>query len=54
MRCRKCVVDRFQPDAMAAGYEAVYLRPATTEPKHPAASAGKHGAAVAKDLQPVA
>jgi hypothetical protein len=38
---------------MAAGYEAVYLRLATTEPEPPAASADKQGAAAAKDLQPV-
>ncbi|MCX4420271.1 hypothetical protein FNV62_40265 [Streptomyces sp. RLB3-17] len=53
-QCRKSVVDRFQPDAKASGYEAVYLRLATTESKPPAASADKQGAAAAKDLQPVA
>ncbi|WEP00505.1 hypothetical protein A6P39_008155 [Streptomyces sp. FXJ1.172] len=35
---RKSVVDQFPPDVMAAGYETVYLRPATTEPKPSAAS----------------
>ena len=50
-------MDRFQPDAMAAGYEAVQVRPTTAEPEPPAPSANradKQDTAAAKDLPSVA
>ncbi|MER7810143.1 hypothetical protein [Streptomyces sp900116325] len=53
-QCRKSVVDQVPPDAMAAGYEKVYLRRATTESKPPAAPPTKQGADAAKELQSVA